>query len=133
MHDHPRDDEHDRAHDGNGHAHVHHDVGSIRTQPVVLDLGEGIGALIVRTGPDMLGIEIEISPADDDGDRQHKQVLRRMLGPTAVPVLVYDNLPEGDYTLWLDETEPVRGIHIAGGQVAELDRRPTTEKALALR
>lgn len=113
MHDHPHD--HDHPH--------HHEVGDVRTQPLVLDLGEGIGALIVHTEPELLGVEIELSLAGNDADRQHKQVLRRMLGPTAATVLVYDNLPEGDYTLWVDEAEPVRGIRVSGGQVVELDRR----------
>lgn len=133
MHDHPHDHEHDdhHHHDGDGHAHVHHGVASVRTEAVVLDLGEGIGALIVHTSPELLGVEIEISPAGNDEERQHKQVLRRLLGPTEATVLVYDNLPEGDYTLWVEEAEPVRGIHVTGGQVAELDRRHVAEPAFA--
>ncbi len=122
MHDHSHDHDHDH-HDGGAHRHVHHDVASIRTEPVVLDLGAGIGALIVHTDPELLGVEVEISAAGNDEDRQHKQVLRRMLGPAEATVLVYDGLPEGDYTLWVDEAEPVRGIHVTGGQVAELDLR----------
>ena len=50
-------------------------------QPVVLDLGDGVGALIVHTDPELLGDEVDISPAGDDGHRQHKQVLRRRWEP----------------------------------------------------
>ena len=89
----------------------------------MLDLGDGVGALIVHTDPELLGVEVEISPAGDDGDRQHKEVLQRSLGPTSATVLVYDNLPEGDYTLWLDDEPRARGVHVDGGQVAELDWR----------
>ena len=39
----------------------------VRAQPVVLDLGDGVGALIVHTGPELLGEEIDISPTGDDG------------------------------------------------------------------
>lgn len=103
--------------------HHHHDSAEVRARPVVLDLGEGMGALIVRTDPELLGAEIEISPTGDDSRREHKQVLRRVLGREVATVLVYDNLPEGEYTLWLDECAPVRGVRVEGGQVAELDRR----------
>lgn len=102
--------------------HHHHDVRELRAQPVVLDLGEGVGALIVRTGPELLDEEIEISPAADDGARQHRAVLLRALGTETAPVLVYDGLAEGDYTLWLEPAER-RGIRVAGGAVAELDLR----------
>ncbi len=116
------------SHDGHTHDHTHsghhhHEADELRVQPVVLDLGGEIGALIVHTGEDRLGAEIEISPAGDDGNRQHKQVLRRLLGPQRATVLVYDNLSEGEYTLWLDEAEPLRGVRVEGGRVAELDLR----------
>jgi hypothetical protein len=103
--------------------HHHHDPQEVRGRPVVLDLGDGIGALIVRTDPELLGTEVEISPAADDGDRQHKEVLHRALGHETASVLVYDNLPEGDYTLWVEGESRTRGVHVAGGQVAELDWR----------
>ena len=64
----------------------------------VLDLGDGIGALIVHTDPELLGVEIEISPAGDDGQRQHKEVLQRVWAGT-VNVLVYDNLPRAIHPL----------------------------------
>jgi hypothetical protein len=105
------------------HHHHHHDAHEVRAQPVVLDLGDGVGALIVRTDPELLGVEVEISPVGADADRRHKQVLRRALGPETATMLVYDNLPEGDYTLWLDDAAWARGVHVTGGAVAELDGR----------
>jgi hypothetical protein len=114
THGHSHDHEYGHSH------HHHHDAGDLRAQPVVLDIGGQIGALIVHTSPDLLGKEIEISPDGDDETRQHKQVLLRALGRETATVLVYDNLPEGDYTLWLDEEAPTRGVHVTGGQVAEL-------------
>jgi hypothetical protein len=101
--------------------HRHHDAGEARMQPVVLELGTGIGALVVRTGPELLGAEVEISPGGCDGERQHKQVLNRSCGPTTASVLVYDNLAEGDYTLWLDDVALARDVRVTGGMVAELD------------
>jgi hypothetical protein len=112
--------EHAHAH---GDHHHHHPADEVRVQPVLLDLGEGIGALIVHTDPALLGVEVEISPAGDDGDRQHKEVLKRALGAATVHVLVYDNLPEGDYTLWIDGLPKARDVRVQGGSVAELDWR----------
>jgi hypothetical protein len=105
------------------HDHHHHDELEVRARPVVLDLGGGVGALIVYTDPELLGTEVEISPSGDDSERRHKQVLQREMGPETVTALVYDNLPEGDYTLWLDDDRWARDVHVDGGRVAELDRR----------
>jgi hypothetical protein len=116
---------HEHEHD---HDHRHHDVAEVRARPVALDLGGDRGALIVYTDPELLGLEIEISPAADDADRQHKQVLRRSLGAGVSTCLVYDNLAEGAYTLWLEEGA-VRDVHVTGGSVTELDRRETAAAA----
>ncbi len=40
-----------------------------------------------------------------------------------MPTLVYDNLPEGDYTLWIDNRAVARDVRVAGGAIAELDWR----------
>jgi hypothetical protein len=116
MHDH----DHDHPHHTN-----HHDPAAVRTQPVVLDLGDGIGALIVHTDPELLGVEVEISPAGADGNRQHKEVLRRTMGTATVNVLVYDKLPEGTYTLWVDDVAWASNVRIESGSVAELDWKGT--------
>ena len=110
---------HDHDHDH----HHHHNPAVVRSQPVVLDLGDGIGALIVHTDPELLGVEVEISRAGADGDRQHKEVLQRTLGLATVNVLVYDSLPEGEYTLWVDDVAWTRYVRIESGSVAELDWR----------
>jgi len=109
--------------DDGHHHHHHHETHELRSQPVVLDLGDGVGALIVRTDPGLLGAEVEISPSGDDGNRQHKEVLMRTMGLETASVLVYDNLAEGSYTLWVDGEPWARDVHVASGDVAELDRR----------
>jgi hypothetical protein len=104
------------------HLH-HHDAAEVRQQPVVLDLGNGVGALVVYTDPELVGAEIEISPAGKDAERRHKQVLWRGQGGSAIAALVYDRLPHGEYTLWQDGIARERNVRVCGGAVAELDWR----------
>ena len=89
-----------------GHHHY-----SARRHPefVVLEIGDGIGALIIHASAGMHGAEIEISPAGDDSRRRHKEVLERSTG---------------EYTLWVRGEVRARGVSIAGGTIAELDWRP---------
>ena len=75
--------------------HPHHGHGEPHPQHVVLELGDGIGALIVYTDPELLGTEVEISPAADDSRRSHREVLRRAAGGGESHALVFDNLPAG--------------------------------------
>jgi hypothetical protein len=88
---------------------------------VVLDIGDGLGALIVYADPALHGTEVEISPTGDDADRSHKEVLERGEGGRVAFTAVFDRLPEGTYTLWVDDEARERGVQITGGFVAELD------------
>ena len=88
---------------------------------VAIDIGEGFGALIVHTRHALHGVEVEISPADDDEDRQHKEVLERRIDGRAAFTAVFDNLAEGRYTLWVDDIARARGVAIRGGEIVELD------------
>jgi hypothetical protein len=101
-------------------AHEHY---SARKHPefVVLDIGEDVGALIIHAAPEMHGVEIEISPAEDDERRSHKEVLERDAGGEPAYTAVFDQLPAGTYTLWSEGVARVRGVAVAGGQIAELN------------
>jgi len=117
VHDQPPSDAHalDQRHERySDRAHDRH---------VVLELGGGIGALIVTTGPDLLGAEVEISPAGHDDRRSHKEVLERVTAAGSMYVLVFDGIPEGAYSLWVDDVARARNVRIAGGAIAELDWR----------
>jgi len=88
---------------------------------VVLDIGGDLGALIVYTEPAMHGREVEISPAEEDSHRSHKDVLERGEGGRVAFTAVFDRLPEGAYTLWIDGLARERGVYVTAGEVAELD------------
>lgn len=98
----------------------------VHTQPVVLDIGGEIGALIVHANPALRGREIEISPKANAAKRTHTDVLEREFGGRRVWVAVFPELPEGEYSLWRDvmTDEPVT---IAGGGITEVNWRDVTD------
>ena len=86
---------------------------------VVLELGAGIGALILYTPPGLDGEEIEISRDDEPGGhRTHSQVRPRPLPGETVYAAVYPGLPAGRYTIWRDERTPAATATVTGGQVS---------------
>jgi hypothetical protein len=91
-----------------------------RPEHVMLDLGPGVGALVLRTGADLHGKEIEISPSDSDEARSHKQVHDRPVGGRSHYAAVFDGLPAGEYTLWLDGLPLRREVAVAGASVTDL-------------
>jgi hypothetical protein len=99
-----------------GHEHY-----AARPHPefVVLEIGDDLGALIVHTGADMHGVEVEISPSEDDSQRSHKQVLERFTDGRSAHTLVFDQLAAGRYTLWANEEPRVREVVVRAGEIAE--------------
>jgi hypothetical protein len=103
------------------HTHTYAD----RKHPefVVLDIGGDRGALIVHTGPELHGVEVEISPSGADSSRTHKQVLERNSNGHSDYTLVYDSLVAGTYTLWLDDVPRARDVAVDAGAITRLDWR----------
>ena len=91
-----------------------------RPEHVLLDLGPGVGALVLRTGAQLHGAEIEISPAGRDEERSHKQIHERPVAGRPLYGAVFDSLPAGEYTLWLDG-RPLRShVAVAGAAVTDI-------------
>ncbi len=83
---------------------------------VVLELGPGVGALILYTPPGLDGEEIEISR---DGERRtHSRVRPRPAPAGTSYAAVYPRLPAGQYTIWRDQDLPAGEITITGSQVS---------------
>ncbi|MBV8064737.1 MAG: phospholipase [Actinobacteria bacterium] len=98
----------------------HHHSTDARLEHVMLDLGPGVGALVLHTDAHLHGAEIEISPAGRDSARSHKQVHERPVAGRPLYAAVFDRLPAGEYTLWLHD-EPIRhGVAVAAGTVTDL-------------
>lgn len=95
-------------------------------EPVVLDIGGSIGALIVRGDAELFDVAVEISPADADpgAPRSHQHFLPRPAGDgESVHAAVFDRVAEGVYTLWMHSQPREHGVQIRGGTVAEVDWR----------
>ena len=87
--------------------------------PVVLDVGDDVGALVLHTTSDRVGAEIEISPIGEPDRRHHVAVHPRYLGGSQIYAAVYPDLVHGQYQLWSLTGEPVQTICIQGGHITE--------------
>jgi hypothetical protein len=86
---------------------------------VLLELGAGIGALILNAPPELNGAEIEISPVGSAGaPRTHAQVRERRIGGAVSYAALYAGLAAGTYTVWRDEMMIATMVTVAGGQIA---------------
>ena len=86
---------------------------------VVLDVGPGVGALVMHTPAELDGEEIEISPLGVAGARRtHSQVRERRTAGGASFAAVYPGLASGDYTIWRDAVTPAGVVTIESGSVA---------------
>jgi hypothetical protein len=100
-------------------AEVH--IERVHTEMAVLDIGDNVGALMLRTGSEFCGREIEISPKQDPARRVHTQIHERLVNGSTSYSGVFPELKEGEYFVWGDGPEPIGGVTIAGGEVATLD------------
>jgi hypothetical protein len=113
---------HLHSHAGHHH-HAHVANHRPHDEPVVLEIGDELGALIVYTESALLHAEIEISPAGEDERRSHKDVLERIVAGRSLYAAVFDRLAQGTYTLWHDGIARTRGAEVDGGAIAEVSWR----------
>jgi hypothetical protein len=92
-------------------------------EPVVLEIGDDLGAIVLYTDPAAHGCEIEISPTGEDARRAHKEVLNRPVGDRPVHAAVFDRIPAGSYTLWSGGLPAAREVAVTGAAITELDWR----------
>ena len=86
---------------------------------VVMELGAGIGALVLYTPPGLDGEEIEISrDGEPGGHRTHSRVRARPLPGQTRYAAVYPGLRAGCYTIWRDQRTPAATVSVTGGQVS---------------
>jgi hypothetical protein len=84
---------------------------------VVLELGAGVGALVLYTPAELDGREIEISRDEPGASRTHSQVRPRHMATGTRYAAVYPDLAAGPYTIWADEQSTAGRVVITGGLV----------------
>ncbi len=91
----------------------------VHVEAILLDLGEGFGALVAYAQPQLAGREIELI-RPDGVRRVHTEVHERVINGKTVFVGVFPDLPEGIYGLVTDQ--PTRSqVEIKSGVVTEID------------
>jgi hypothetical protein len=99
----------------------HRHVGA--AEGVALDIGSGVGALVVHATRTHLGREVEVSPLGSPRRRVHAEVHERRAGEDVLYAAVIDGLSEGDYQVWTGAPVPTGRVRIAGGAVTEVHWR----------
>jgi hypothetical protein len=101
--------------------HHHHTLAPSGQGTVVLNIGVGIGALVVHTPGRLHGHEIEVSPVSDPDRRTHAAVRARYVRSGVLFSVVIDSLPQGRYTVWRDPVTALAEVDVAGGSVTEVE------------
>ena len=104
----PREDEDDR----------------LLTEDAALDIGGDVGALLLYTGPEQRGREVEVSPVGQELLRVHTAIHARRVQGHVVFAGLFPQLVAGDYQIWTDDPTLPDRVTIVGGEVAEVDWRP---------
>jgi hypothetical protein len=104
--------------------HHHHMLAPSGQGTVVLNIGAGVGALVIHTPGSLHGHEIEVSPVADPAARTHAAVRARYVRGGVLWSVVIDNLAEGRYVVWRDPSTPLAEVDVTGGFVTEYEWPP---------
>ncbi|HEY6379147.1 MAG TPA: hypothetical protein VI316_08195, partial [Candidatus Dormibacteraeota bacterium] len=95
----------------------------LTTGCVILDIGGETGALVIHTGADRLGDEIEVTRLDGAGMPTHVAVLKRRISGGVAHAAVFSTLREGTYQIHGAGPSCPGRAHVMAGGVAEVDWR----------
>jgi hypothetical protein len=126
----------DHVHDapGSGHTHSHGEGehSHALAQPevpisegaasasVALDIGNGLGALVILPSERFRGKEIEISRVDSDEPRTHTGVHERSRKSGKTLTAIFGSLLAGEYVIWEDATTAGPVVDVPDGAVAQV-------------
>ena len=89
---------------------------------VVLDIGLGVGAVVVLAPPGLAGREVELSRAGDRDRRVHAVVHERSAGAATIHAAVFVDVAGGEVDLWMDGAAAAR-VRVRSGEVTTVDWR----------
>ncbi|MDQ2885345.1 MAG: hypothetical protein M3Y39_04580 [Chloroflexota bacterium] len=95
----------------------------VHTEHALLDIGAGVGALIIYFRQELCGQQIDVSPKERVWQRTHTDVLERRVTDRLVFAALFLALPIGDYIIWSKNSHPLGEVTITDGQVAEVNWR----------
>jgi hypothetical protein len=107
------------------HEHLH---GAVEQPPgpsegaVFVEVGDGVGAAVIYTQPDLEGAELEIRRASDEWCGVHTAVRERKFGGVVRSAAVFGSLTEGNWQLRVrgsDDPRPALVVRVRGGSVVE--------------
>jgi hypothetical protein len=84
---------------------------------VILDIGDGVGALVLRTSSQWLNHEIDLAPDDWSLPHTHSAVRERRSPEGSTYAAVYPQLHEGGYAI----VGSAQRITIVGGRVTDVE------------
>lgn len=85
----------------------------------LLDIGGGVGALLVRASAALAGQEVEVSLGDGTAARSHALVRERNVGGRRFFAALFPALPAGEYTLWSFGRRAASRVTLVGGELTE--------------
>jgi hypothetical protein len=88
---------------------------------LVLDIGEGAGALLVHAPEEWIGVELDVTRVGEPRSH-HRHLLIRRLRAVGGDVVagVLPELTAGAYTLWGPDGDALMLLTVEGGQVTEI-------------
>jgi hypothetical protein len=86
----------------------------------LLDIGGGVGALLVHAGAALAGQEVEVSLGDGATARTHTLVRERNVGGRRFFAALFPSLSAGEYTLWSRDRRVADHVTVTGGELTEM-------------
>ncbi len=90
------------------------------TASVALDIGGGLGALVITPSERFRDREIEISRGDHNGVRVHTGVHERTSEAGSGLTAIFGSLPAGQYVIWEDADTSGPVVQVPDGGVAQI-------------
>jgi hypothetical protein len=93
--------------------------GTSREGSAVIDIGPGVGALVVHAPQSLAGQELEISVTGSATRTTHTVVRERRVGGRRTFAALFPALPVGDYVIWSGGQPVADRVSVASGEVTQ--------------